>query len=188
MIWLCLGVLWWILVHLVPAAAPSVRQALVSKLGENAYKGLFALDIVIALVMIVYGWRHTVAEIVYVPPTWGYESALPLMAISVFLFGAARRKSAVKQFIRHPQLTGLLLWSVAHLLANGEQRSLILFGGLGIWSMLEMVLINRRDGEWVKEAAPPMSRDLISAVIAVVVMAVLIYLHPYFTGVPLTFN
>jgi len=106
----------------------------------------------------------------------------------VFLFGAARRKSAVKQFIRHPQLTGLLLWSVAHLLANGEQRSLVLFGGLGIWALLEMVLISRRDGEWVKEEAPPMSRDLISAVIAVVVTVVLIYLHPYFTGVPLTFS
>jgi uncharacterized membrane protein len=107
------------------------------------------------------------------------------MAISIFLFGAAQRKSAVKRFIRHPQLTGLLLWSLAHLLANGEQRSLVLFGGLGVWALLEMVLISRRDGEWVKEESPPMSRDLIGAVIAAVLMVVLIFLHPYFTGVSL---
>ena len=188
MIWIGIGVFWWMIVHLMPAVAPAARKSLIDKLGEKPYKGLFALDIIIALALIVYGWRTTVPEIVYVPPVWGYGTALPLMAISVFLFGAAQRKSAVKRFIRHPQLTGLLLWAIAHLLANGEQRSLLLFGGLGTWALLEIFLISRRDGAWIKSESPPPARDIFGAVIAVVVMAVLMFLHPYFTGVPLAFR
>lgn len=187
MFWLCVGVLCWMAVHLMPGLAPAFRLAIIDKVGEIPYKGLFALDILIALALIVYGWRSTVPQTLYVPPAWGYNSVPPLMLVAVFLFGAARRKSAVKRFIRHPQLTGLVVWSVAHLLANGDQRSLVLFGGLGIWALLEMPVINRRDGEWIKQESPPISRDLISAVISVILVVVLILLHPYFAGVPLTF-
>ena len=35
-----------------------------------------------------------------------------------------------KRLLRHPQLTGVLLWGVGHLFANGENRSLLLFGGM----------------------------------------------------------
>jgi uncharacterized membrane protein len=185
MVWLSIGVLLWALVHLIPSVAPGVRQSLISKVGENPYKGLFALDIVIAIVFIVYGWRTTTPEIVYLPPAWGYSAALVLMAISVYLFGAAQRPSTVKRIIRHPQLTGLVVWSVAHLLANGDQRSIVLFGGLGLWALIEMPLISRREGAWQKPDAPAMSREVLGIVITAVVFAVLIFLHPYFAGVPL---
>ena len=185
MIWLCIGILWWAFVHLTPSLAPGFRQSLIDRFGENPYKGLFALDIVIALALIIYGWRSTVPEVVYIPPTWGYSAALVLMAISVYLFGAAQRPSLIKRFLRHPQLTGMLTWSVAHLLANGDQRSLVLFGGLGLWALIEMPLISRREGAWVKPEAPPMTRELIGIAITVAVFVVLIYLHPYFAGVPL---
>ncbi len=184
MAWICIGVLLWMVVHFVPSLAPDFRQSLIARLGEMPYKGLFALDIVVAIVLIVYGWRTTAPEVVYLPPAWGYQATLPLMAISVFLFGAARRPSAIKQFIRHPQLTGLVVWSVAHLLANGDQKSLVLFGGLGIWALLEMVFINRRDGAWVKPESPSLVVEFVGLVGTAVVFLVLIYMHPYFAGVP----
>jgi len=188
MTWLIAGLLIWMIVHLMPAAAPGVRGRLVALLGENPYKGLFALDILLGLGLIVVGWRSTVPEIVYLPPVWGRTAALPLMAIAIFLLGAAQRPSAVKRFLRHPMLTGVVVWSVAHLLANGELRSVVMFGGLGIWALLEMVLINRRDGPRSVPDAPPLVRELIGAVIAVVILVVLIWLHPYFAGVALSFG
>ncbi len=184
MVWISIGVLLWMGVHFVRSLTPGFRQSLIAKLGEMPYKGLFALDIVVAIVLIVYGWRTTVPEVVYRPPAWGYQATLPLMAISVFLFGAARRPSAIKQFIRHPQLTGLVVWSVAHLLANGDQKSLVLFGGLGIWAVLEMVFINRRESVWVKSKSPSLGIEFLGLAITAVVFLVLIYLHPYFAGVP----
>ena len=46
--------------------------------------------------------------------------------------------------IRHPQLTAVKLWALAHLLVNGDSASLLLFGGLLVWAVLEVVIINNR--------------------------------------------
>lgn len=183
MIWLIAGVLLWFAVHLSPVYAAGLRQKLIDRIGEGPYKGLFALDIVIALVFIVIGWRSTVPALVYVPPTWGQTATIVLMAVSVYLFGAANAKTAVKRFLRHPMLTGLAVWSVAHLLSNGDDRSLVLFGGLGVWALLEMPLLNRRQGQWVKPEAPSIGVEFRNVVIAAVVFVFLIVLHPYYAGV-----
>lgn len=180
------GVVLWSIVHLLPALAPAMRQSCMSRLGEKPYKGLFALAIVASLVLIVVGWRSTVPETVYSPPGGGRTAALGLMLVAVYLFGASHRPAAIKRVIRHPQLTGLIAWSVAHLLANGDQRSLTLFGGLGIWASVEILAINRRTGAWIKPESPALRRELLAIVITFVVYAVLFRAHPWFAGVALT--
>jgi len=177
------GVVVWSLVHLVKALAPDLRAAVISKLGENPYKGIIALSIVLSLVLIVIGWRSTMPESVYLPPAWGGEANALLMIVSVFLFGAANYPTVIKRYIRHPMLTGMLAWSIGHLLANGDNRSLVLFAGLGVWALVEIVLISRREGAWEKPESPPMSTEIRGIVISAIVFAVLIFLHPYFAGV-----
>jgi uncharacterized membrane protein len=179
------GIVLWVAVHLVPALAPGVRQGLIARLGAKRYKGVFALSIVAALVLIVIGWRASAAELIYPPPSWGRLAAFGLMPISIYLFGAAQRPAMIKRIIRHPQLTGLLLWSVAHLLANGDQRSLVLFGGLGAWAVVEMLAINRRDGAWIKQEAPTFAREALGIVISLALFGVLVWAHQWFAGVPL---
>jgi uncharacterized membrane protein len=175
----------WSAVHLVPALAPGLKQAIVGRLGIGPFKGLFALAIVASLAMIVIGWRGTLPQALYQPPPWGRPAAIGLMLLSVYLFGAARRPAMIKRVIRHPQLTGMAAWSIAHLLANGDHRSLILFGGLGAWSIVEMLAINRRDGAWSRPQSPPLSREMLGIVITLVVFAVLAWAHPWFAGVGL---
>ena len=80
-------------------------------------------------------------------------------------------------------MTAVAVWAFAHLLLNGDSRSMILFGGMGIWAVLEMVLINRRDGEWVKPEAASWAREIRGLVISIVVMVVVVMLHPYIAGV-----
>jgi uncharacterized membrane protein len=91
--------------------------------------------------------------------------------------------SNVKRLIRHPQLTGIVTWASAHLLANGDLRSVLLFGGIGLWSAVAMTLISRRDGPWRKPEPVPMLRELRPLVQALVMYALLFFAHPYFTGV-----
>ena len=105
------------------------------------------------------------------------------MLVSVMLFGAANYPTRIKRIVRHPQLTGLGLWSIGHLLSNGDSRSLVLFGGLGFWALVEMLLINRREGAWVKPDAPTLSAEARGFVISVIIFFVFVYLHPYFAGV-----
>jgi uncharacterized membrane protein len=166
------GVLLWVIVHLSPSLAPGVRQRLIDKLGEKPYRGVFALMIVASLFMIVFGWRSTPEQYLYVLPV-----------VSVFLLGAAHSKSVVKRYIRHPMLMGVVVWSVSHLLTNGTTRALILFGALGIWALVEMPLLNARDRDWVRPDPTPLSGEMKGLFISAIVMAVLIWLHPYFSGV-----
>jgi len=185
MVILIAGLLLWWGVHFVPSLAPGLRAQLVAKMGLGGYKGLFSILIVTSLVLIVLGWRSTPPEDVYLPPAWGRQATMALMVIALLLFFAARLPNNLKRLLRHPQLTGVALWALAHLLSNGEMRSLVLFVGLGAWALLEMVLINRRVGEWVRPAPVPAVKNVVWVGVALVIYGLLLYLHKYITGISL---
>lgn len=180
---LIVGVMLWSLVHLVPAIAPSFRQGLIDKLGAGPYRGLFAAMIVSALVLIVVGWRSTPEEYLYVLRPWSGQLGFLLMILSFILLGAANYKTIIKRFIRHPMLMGVLVWSVSHLLMNGTSRAVILFGTLGAWALIEMPLINAREGARTLPEAPGFSGELKGLFITAIVFSIAIFLHPYFAGV-----
>jgi len=183
MIWLYLGVFLFVMVHFVPGLAPGLRNNLIQRLGENPYKGVFSLALILSIVFMVIGWRSATPQHVYVPPSSGTPLTSVLMLFSVMLFGAAQQPTRIKRYIRHPQLTGMAVWSGSHLLSNGDSRSLVLFGGLGTWALIEMLLINRREGAWRRPYPPALSVEIRGIVISAVVFFVLVYLHPYFAGV-----
>jgi uncharacterized membrane protein len=108
------------------------------------------------------------------------------MLISIFLLGAANGPSNIKRYLRHPMLAGIVVWGSAHLIANGDSRSMVLFGGMIIWALLEMIIINKRDGAYERPESVPYKKDAIKMVIAIVVYTVFVFLHPYITGVPIT--
>ncbi|MFT5395916.1 MAG: putative membrane protein, partial [Gammaproteobacteria bacterium] len=83
----------------------------------------------------------------------------------------------------HPQLTGLVLWSIGHLMANGDNRSIILFSSLGVWAIIEMILISRREGVWGKPEPVSAKNDVITVIGGCVLYAVLLMAHPYLTGI-----
>ncbi|MGB5623691.1 MAG: NnrU family protein [Gammaproteobacteria bacterium] len=178
---LILGVALWAAVHLFPVLAPARRAALSERLGQR-YRGLFSLLILSSLALIVIGWRGTIPALVYPPQVWGRHLTYLLVAVAFVLFAAAKTDNNIKRVVRHPQLTAVLIWGIGHLFANGDIRSLILFGGMGLWAVAEMVLISRREGAWQKPAALPWSKDLVTVVVGLVVMVILMFLHPFFTG------
>jgi len=177
------GVLLWTVVHFSPAIAPGLRLGLIDKLGAGPYRGIFALTILTAVVLIVIGWRSTPEDYLYVLPAWSRMLGIGLMVFSFILIGAAQSKSIIRRFIRHPMLMGVFVWSVSHVLTNGTSRALVLFGALGIWALIEMPLINARSGTWVKPEAPTMMVELRGLVISAIIFLVVLWLHPYFTGV-----
>ena len=185
MILLMVGVCLWAGVHLIPALAPGVKQAWKGKLGEGGYMGSFALSILVALGLIILGWRSAQPSLVYLPDAALRLPALVLMVLAFALLGATKRPSRIGRIARHPQLSGVLVWSVAHLMLNGDSRSLVLFGGFAIWTILEIILISRREGPWSKPDVPGWGAEITATAIALVVMAVFIYAHPWIAGVPI---
>ena len=190
---LVLGLLLWSVVHFIPGMAVDFRKNLIDRFGENPYKGIFALLMFVALYLVISGWQSMtpvapdVLEMIFTPPEWGVYAAGLLVLIGFILFLAPYPPNNLKRIMRHPQLIGVVSFSVGHLFGVGTVRAIVLFAGLTIWAVIEIVLINRRDGEWVKPARAPIKKDVALVVFsALVYMAFLYTHHLMFGGSPLT--
>ena len=180
---LVLGVLLWAGTHLFPAVAVDVRSRLIERFGSGPYRGGFALLIVISVVLIILGWKAATPMLVYRSPSLGPPLTGMAMAVALILFFSARARTNIKRAIRHPQLAGVLIWAVGHLLANGDSRSLVLFGGLGLWCVMQIVAINRREGPWIRPDPVPRRMDAVPVVIGIIAYAILLWAHPWLFGV-----
>ncbi|MFA5941043.1 MAG: NnrU family protein [Sinimarinibacterium sp.] len=185
MLLLILGIALWAATHLFVSLGANTRAGVIERIGLKPWKGLFAVTIVVALVLIVSGWKSTLPTALWNPPSFMRHITMLLMPIAVILFISARAPTDIKQIIRHPQLTGVKLWAFAHLLSNGEVRSVILFGGLLAWAVMEVIFINRRDGAWKKPTPVGAAKTAVSAVIGLIVTAVIVYVHVWIAGVAL---
>lgn len=179
------GVLLWSIVHLMKSVAPGVRAGIRSKIGDGPHQGLVALLILSSVALMVFGWRSATPTFVYDAPLWGRHLNMLLMLIAIYLIVLAQGKSRVKQWIRHPMLTGMVIWATGHLLANGDSRSLVLFGGLGLWAIVSIITVSRNEGSWKKPVyLPPIGRDLLTIIASFVAYFALFYGHRWFAGVP----
>ena len=184
---LILGVLLWSVLHLVPSALVAPRARLVDSLGANAYRGVFSLAILASILLMVFGWKSATPGAFYAPPLFGSPVIAVLLFVTFVMFVASGAPGHIRRYIRHPQMTAVILWSAAHLLANGDSRSLVLFGGLGLWAVLEIVFINRRDGAWQRPDSGSIGADAISLVAGAVIFATIAYFHGSLFGPSLTF-
>ena len=138
MVLLILGLALWIGGHLFKRIAPARRAAM----GERG-KGVVGLVLLLSVVLMVIGYRGAPYVPVYDPlPGMGHVNNT-LMLLAVFLFGVGGTKGLLYPRMRHPMLWGTVIWAVAHLLVNGDLASVILFGGIGLWALGAMQVINR---------------------------------------------
>jgi len=184
---LALGVLLWSVVHFIPGIATDLKKNVIARLGENPYKGIFSLLMILAIYLIISGWKSTIPAEIFSPPGWGRHVALLFVLVGFVLFLAPYPPNNFKRILRHPQLVGMACWGIGHLLANGDSRSLVFFGGLTAWSLIEIVVLNRRDADWVKPEKVSIKKNLALVLFAVLVYLVFLYTHPLLFGVsPLT--
>ena len=162
---------------------PQIRKRTVEKLGFNPYRGLISLVIVASLVLIVFGWKAASPTAVYAPPLQAGPLVSALVFLAFVLFVASQSKANIRRYVRHPQMAATVLWSVAHLLANGDSRSLALFGILGAWAVVEVILCNRRDGAWEKPDPVARLPDVVTLAIAAAGFALVWYFHAALFGV-----
>lgn len=183
MILLILGLMIWSAAHFLPAAGAYKRKKLMATIGVLPYKAGFALTIIGSITLMVIGWRSMNPVQLYVLPEWVKYITYLFVLDAFILFFAAQVKTNIKRVLRHPQLTGLVFWCFGHLLINGDSRSLILFTGLLIWAKIQIILTNKRDGKRQLPDRVPVRNDLKAVAGGIVVFIILVYLHPYLSGV-----
>jgi len=180
------GIFLFAFVHFIPSLAPSIKAAGLRRLGEGGYKGIFSLLLLASFALIIIGWRRAEPTPLYPPPLGLHKVALGLLALAFLLLAVSTRSSRLRLLIRHPQLTGVALWGSSHLLLNGDNRSVVLFGGMTLWALIEIVAISRREGVWIKGETPAWGAELVTVIIAGITVAVVVYIHPWLSGVPVS--
>jgi len=172
MLLLILGVVLWSGVHLWKRLAPAHRASL----GDKG-KMVVTVGSVVAIGLMIVGYRGAEGAVF-----WGRSPAMTginnlLMVLAFYVFATSAAKTKLTKFIRHPQLTAVKIWAVAHLLVNGDTPSFVLFGGLLAWAVVEVILINRAEGPRGPYHAVPVKKEITAVIVTVVVVAVVSAIH-----------
>jgi uncharacterized membrane protein len=164
------------------------RAALIARLGEGPYKGLFSLASFIGILLIGYGFARYRASgyiEIWSPPPWTRHATAALVWPAIICVVAAYIPGEIKRVLKHPMLVGVKLWAVAHLLANGDLGSIILFGSVLAWAVYDRITLKRR----ADAGAPPIPvggyrNDFIAVVVGTLLYFALgLWFHPWVIGV-----
>src|SRR6056297_4230502 len=168
---LIVGLLIWVGAHIFKRVAPEQRAAM----GDTG-KLIVTVALVISLGLMIWGYRGAEFIPVWYPPSFMVHINNLLMLIALFVFGMSATTGRLRGKMRHPQLTAVKIWAVAHLLVNGDLASIILFGGLLAWAVLEVVVINLSEA-WERPKPGEAKRDIILVVITLVLFFGMTFVH-----------
>lgn len=141
-------------------AGTKMRDRLTAVLGEGAYRAAFSIASLAGIVWLVLAYSRAPMIVTWGHPQWWKPIAIILM-IPAFLLAviglttpnptavgqegqAARPPKGIVRVTRYPFLTGVGLWAVIHLIANGDAASFIFFGALAVTALAGTVSIDAK--------------------------------------------
>ena len=169
---LILGLLLWCQAHFFTRLAPAGHAAL-----RDRSEKIVAVLIVISVVVIIFGYRMADFTLIWTPPAFLIGINNLLMLAAFFLIGMAATKGRLKGWMRHPMLLAVKVWALAHLMVNGDLAFIVLFGGMLVWAVVPVILVNRSEPVYVRPALGPTSKDILLVVISVVSFVIVALIH-----------
>jgi uncharacterized membrane protein len=181
---LILGLVVFFSIHSVRMAAGGFRERQMA-ISPSRWKAIYVLFAAIGLALIIWGWilyRADAAQF-YEPPSWGRHVAMVAVWIAFVLAAAAQLPAGrLKAYLKHPFLAAVILWSAAHLLANGDLASVSVFGAFLAFAVVNRLAVIPR-GDPAPAVLQPRS-DLIAVLAGTAIYAVfLLWLHSWLFGV-----
>ena len=150
---LIIGLILFFAVHAIPLSQ-TARTTLVMRLGEKGFRGVFSLISITGFAAIVIGMKNATFEPIWNTPMWAARLTNLMMPVAFCLLTAAYVPNNFKRMVRNPMLSATLLWSLAHLLSNGDLASLLLFGSFGVFASIDIVAVNNRSAAAVPQRKP----------------------------------
>jgi uncharacterized membrane protein len=144
--------------HSVPAL-PTIRGHLVDRLGRRLYLACYSLVSLASLAWVFHAALALDHVELWPSAPWQAWAAIILSPPALFLLAAGLISSnpgsitfrrgetppgAIVAITRHPVLWGFIFWASGHVIANGDLRSLLLFGTLGLFAALGIAMTERR--------------------------------------------
>lgn len=140
-----------------------VRGIIVGLTGEVVFKVLFSALSIVAVVWLASAYNAAPSgDILWAVGNWGRHVAAVLMALAVFFVVAgmtlanptaagfegalqsAEPARGILRVTRHPVMWGFVLWGLAHLLNNGDLKSVIFFATFTLLALVGTRLIDAR--------------------------------------------
>ncbi len=186
---LIVGIILFLGIHLIRVVAPGFRTAMINAMGINGWKAAYSIASLISLGILIYGYHlaRQVTGMLYVPPTGLAHLALLLMVLASICFVAGLLPAGyIATKTKHPMVLSVKLWAFAHLLANGETSSVLLFGSFLIWGVLVRISLKRREraGEITRRPFVSPLYDALAVVIGLVLYGAIVFrLHEWLIGV-----
>lgn len=160
--------------HFILSSIP-VRSGLIERIGEAAFKGAYSL-----VVLAAFGWMLLAYRDAPYVEVWAQSHGLRHLPLAIMPFACLfvviglstrnvtaiggekllddpRPVRGIATITRHPFLWGVALWGIAHIAANGDQASIVMFGGLVILSLGGMAHIDHRRRETTGAAWGPVA-------------------------------
>ncbi len=186
-----------------------IRPALVRRLGEQAYLTIYSVVSLLLLAWVIWALLAADRVMLWSAPAWSYDFATVVAFAGFILIGIGSvvpnpnsvafcktgfdpDRPGVVGWVRHPLILGLALWGLAHVPANGDWPSVILFGGTALFGVIGVVSFERRlkreigEEEWSRQTSGRGHLDrraVFGAAFGVVLWVAFIVLHPVLFGV-----
>lgn len=165
----------------------ATRAAVIGRLGEGGYKGLYSLVAATGLILIVVGFgKYRSAGYIQVwdpPYPLLHPVALLLLWFAVVALTATYAPpSRIKSLLRHPMLVAVKAWALSHLLVNGDLGSMVLFGSLLAWAVYDRIAVKRR-GDAGAPAVRWSINDLVVVGLGTAAYVAMVWLHESLIGV-----
>ncbi|PDT04415.1 NnrU family protein [Rhizobium chutanense] len=143
--------------HSIPAV-PVIRSGIIHRVGRPIYFGSYSVISILALI-----WVFSSALAMDYMPLWELRPwhaavTFALAPLGIFLviagllstnplsitLNASPTLGSVTRITRHPVLWGFAVWAGGHIAANGDLRSLLLFGGFAGFALAAIPMIEKR--------------------------------------------
>jgi uncharacterized membrane protein len=138
MILLIVGIIAFLGIHMLPSFT-HVREGLIGRLGEAGYKVVFSLLSIATFVLLVWAFAKAPVIQIWSPPPWTRWVAIVLMLPAFIFLVAAYVPGRIKATVKHPFLVAIKTWALAHLIANGDLASILLFGSFLAYAVYDRI-------------------------------------------------
>ncbi|HTI80123.1 MAG TPA: NnrU family protein [Acetobacteraceae bacterium] len=153
---LIVAALIWLGIHF-GIAGTRVRDGIVGRIGERAFRGLFSLLSVLSLVLLILAWRGSDTTPLWFAPDWLRWLLVAVMLVAWLLFvasllqrsativgGEAVPPRGIQRVTRHPMLWSFALWAAVHMIGNGDTAALVFFGTFLVTALAGMPSIDAK--------------------------------------------
>jgi uncharacterized membrane protein len=172
--------------HLFSALAPHARNRLKQRLGENQFKLAYSAISFGGIILMALGYlahRNMPADPLYQPYDSARHMAFFVILAGFILIANNGSRSHLRLWLGHPFSLGVILWSAAHLLVNGQNAVVLIFSTILLIAFLD-VAVNLARGKY-PQFQPTLSHDIRGLVGGIIVYLIFMFgFHPYILGIP----